>query len=124
MPVKLISAVLTQPLLWCFLIWTKIQKFSFYIYQGYVIRGSINSEMVGQLAGWIVLGVGVLMVIGLAIKFVVEGSDKKIAAVAGNILWRLFVVLILYVIVSALLYGFAGFAQMVLKEMDFVPRGR
>lgn len=124
MPVKLISAVLTQPLLWCLLIWTKIQKFSFYIYQGYVIRGSINLEMVGQLAGWIVLGVGVLMVIGLAIKFVVEGSDKKIVAAAGNILWRLFVVLVLYVIVSALLYGFAGFAQMVLKEMDFVPRGR
>lgn len=126
----MLSAILAQPLLFCLLIWTRIQKYSYFIYKKFELGMPIDPGTVAQLLGWIVLGVGVLTVIGLIIKFVVEGSDietgemKEIYAAAGNMLWRLFAVLILYLIVAALLYLFAGFTQMVTKEMEYVPRGR
>lgn len=119
-PVELTSVILSQPLLFCLLIWTRIQYYSYFIYKKFELGMPIDPGTAGQLLSWIVLGIGVLTVIGLAIKFVVEGSD----AAADNILWRFFVVLILYAVVSALLYVFGGFARMVLKEMEYIPRGR
>ncbi len=126
----LVSAILKGPPLFCLLIWVRIQHSSFLLYRGYAVKRTIDPAAVGQLVEWTVLGIGVLVVIGFIIKFMVEGLDiktwetKEIRLVAGNVLWRAFVVLLLYAVFSFLFYLFAGFTGMVSKEMEYLPPGR
>lgn len=95
---KIILTILAQPVYSVLFVWHKIQA----------------AAVIGELAGWLVLALVYAAIVFAAARFVLDDvfsgakSANEAYTVIGNFLWRLGVILMMYVGLSVLLYAFAG----------------
>lgn len=122
LPMEIILNILAQPLYLALFILRRIQTIALIVNDGFMGRRPIEIAVVGQLVGWLVLAVIIAAVIFLVLKYVLEYSLS--GGGFGSFLWRLIVVLVLYAVLSGLVYVFANLSHMVLNEMNYVPPAR
>lgn len=119
--------ILAQPLYLCLFILHQLQTTFSVVNDGFMGRRPIEVAVVGHLVGWLVLAIIAATVVFWAIKYVLEnafasaGSLKDIWAGINSVLWRLIIILVIYAVLSLLVYAFANLSHMVLNEMNYVP---
>jgi hypothetical protein len=119
--------ILAQPVNLALFILRKLQTTSAIVNDGFMGRRAIEAAVVGELVCWLVLAVLVAAGIFLALKFVLEGASSGTGAAnelfpaLGSVLWRLMVGLVIYAVLSILLYAFVNLAHLVSNEMDYAP---
>ncbi|MFA4844168.1 MAG: hypothetical protein WC632_04365 [Candidatus Margulisiibacteriota bacterium] len=120
---ELLLNILYQPVLACLFIWVKIQNTFSLVYETFQVKRAFNMSLLGDLVIWVISAGLVLALIYLAAKFVLENALPEVAGVKDysamltGIAWRLGVLTVLYLILSALLYFFFNAGAMILKEM-------
>jgi len=130
MRMEAVLNILAQPLYLCLFLLRKLQTTFPIVSDSFMGKRGIEVAVVGEFVGWVVLAIIVAAVIFTAMKFVLEnasfgtGGSNEIFAVLGSVLSRLIVILVIYVLLSILIYAFANFAHLVLSEMEYVPPAR
>jgi hypothetical protein len=119
--------ILAGPLNICLYILYQLQATFFIVNDGFMGRRPIEVAVVGGLVGWVVLAIIVAAVVFVAIKYVLESvfsgslSSSDILPVLSSVFWRLIAVLIIYGVLSALLYASVNYVHMVSSGMNDVP---
>ncbi len=100
-------------------------KFSI-VYDGILGRRPFDAAVAGQLAGWLLLVILVIMLILAFLDFLMVGAFKGVRslneffAVLNNILVRLIVIAFLYALFSVLTYAFLTYSHIIISEMNNV----
>ena len=130
MIMKVVLDILGQPLYLCLFILHKIQTTFPIVSDSFMGKRAIEAAAVGGLVGWVVLAILVAAVIYLAMKYVLEdalsgvGTRKEFFAELSSVLSRLVVMLVIYAVLSVLIYAFINFTSLISREMNYVPPAR
>jgi hypothetical protein len=130
MLMEVVLDILAQPLYLCLFILHKLQTTFSIVSDSFMGKRAVEAAVVGHLVGWVVLAIIVAAVIFVAMKYVLEdafsgtGTLNGIFAALAGVFWRLIGILVIYAVLSVLIYAFINFTHLVLSEMDYVPPAR
>ena len=122
-----LNNILYEPVMFCLFIFVKVQKAFLLVHKDLLFRRALDMALVGDLITWLVAALAVVAVVYLVAKFILAdaapqvGGAEEFSAMLSSVLSRLFVVLVLYMVLSVLVYIFFNAGAMVVKEMEYVP---
>jgi hypothetical protein len=122
-PLNIILTVLDQPLRVVFFVFHKLQAYFIVIYVAQARHLEVPSGAYGKFYGWVGIALTLAALIFFSIKYVWENpfleytSGNEPGAKLSSVIWRLVMIVVLYVVVALLLYAYFSFSHMILHEM-------
>ena len=122
-PINTILIILAQPLRVGFFIFHKLQAYYISIQTGLAYHREVPSFVYGKFFGWVGIALTLAALIFFAIKYVWENpfleytSGNQPGAKFNSVIWRLTIMLVMYVGLAILLYAYFSFSHMILHEM-------
>jgi hypothetical protein len=122
--------ILARPLNICLYVWHEVQINFIIVNDSLMGRRPIEFAVVGQLVQWVFLALMIALVVYVILKYVLESAfsgpliPHDILPVLGSVFWRLVAILVIYAVLSVLLFAFTSYGHMITSGMDYVPARR
>jgi hypothetical protein len=122
---NIVINILLQPRDFIFFVWKKIGTLWPLVTAGLAGQRSLELILIGKLIGWLALVVIIVAVILWVVRFVLEDaltgarSFSEFGSALTSVVWRLIVILFLYVCLSILLYALAGLSDLIWSGVSY-----